>query len=1647
MVDAIEQEELEIVSVGDASDINSNIPKKEPIKDPDLKIVDSALEEPVEELVEEDRPLNTQLKDLGLGQKMNRAYFGFQDKRSKTPSPLDSIVGRVAAKREEYNLEGKTNAFATEDGKFDFKGATYEAYSSLSKEERNVIDRLIDNKPDLYDAVEDQLEDVGPYYTFNKNTETKEYERIPTDYMDSAERSLPTFLNEGVRATVTGFRDLGTIAVGATGEAYDYIRETIEGSNNPLALDDYIQYKDQVDNYPELGTSVNAGEFGTKFVKPLVIDGVPIATKARVTEESKERFAKGLYTKFEIDNQNFAKLNLEDEFVEALLGTNKFGGPLSGVVEGIDTFSEKLDTVGLVTQRSIEYGRLKGRLSRGDVLRRNIYAEMLGSFGVFDDAVKFAVGSSLRKSFVPSASTFAPGGAKKALDLFDAETFFIKGGDNSIYDADWVASVLDDSNAVSRSLAYVMGPLNRLGILGGYTGPGTKITQANSIKYLMNNPSLTKSVLTYSFLALTMGDYIESVQDQTQIDFMGFNTPIESSSAEAHPVISFGGTIVGFIGPVTGAHLAWNSNAAGSFLNIARVIPESLTKTAEGLENFAKLLKEIDDQYLVEESAKVIKNVGEFVGEGVDNAIAARIGLSSEYYSSLSPEAKDKAIKLLGNKENRNFLINMVEQMRAQQLEDVDIYNAGRNHFFEMMGFMEDLGNRMRQIKKEDGSPKYDENQIAGITQLSFGEIMGMPLIKGLEQNIASGSSSLALSPVSDPAKAIVDQNNQAIILGKMTNKSKKSAVIIKMVIDDIQTSEGYNKKDFTNNNLVILKRWADETADVYYKDIATRAANAKKLIEEGYEGSLEANLDRIELEVTTGADPASSVLSFNSEDYLNVRFVDRRFNVGGEVITSGKRYNLTQETKQNTKEVFDYILNDITNTKKDYYNAAFTYKDKDLVLSKKRFNELVTEHRESSYGEAAGNSGGELKPKFLTTIRTYTKDKDNKVEIIQNKYTDETVTEALEGFEAQATTEIDKLKMSIKDADPKSAKTINTQKKINKIKLQQAAVDNALTSNDPVINNRKLAELLKTKEFTFFDFKYYALEDINRTRGIISSAVAKRNPDGINKIRDLDAYNYILDSMENTYPEVIENLQNANYFYRTTVAPVIKTSTGNKYLSNKSVGQSLLDESDVLLNLLKDMEAEDFVNLIRTIKDKDNKADTFSMTGYTDSHVKLDEPINMDIGDAVTLMIKQRMALKEFLQKGNNDFKDLEEKFNYIENNADWWADGTNESLAKMSKDGSTSEVISEFSDAQQIDNLVVDKRANRQERQISNTFAGAVEPSTSTSEIIRNLSMESRDLSQEIIMLGDDNFKTVSDQILALPSEQKIAARNVIQKGIIDEYMFDEYGGLKMVSVISGGENISVPAIFEVMRKNEEMLTELLGEKSIDDLAFLTKVHTGLNNPALADKVFADEIIGRKFNLRTRSMIDKGTGQFKIGLEEKNVNEELYYSEFKSKSSSVNYSGVSPEAGSQVLGSRFYNMARGFVSPQFVAIEFYIKSLPQGKAKLIENILSQGPEAAGALKDMFFDGNYSQGIGRKRIATNMAFAMGITGDPDGLILNEEDSMIDFSKFKKRTPDGTLVDLTDEDKQVLANQLIAYQADQTDDQMIQNLEDVKDAQ
>ena len=163
----------------------------------------------------------------------------------------------------------------------------------------------------------------------------------------------------------------------------------------------------------------------------------------------------------------------------------------------------------------------------------------------------------------------------------------------------------------------------------------------------------------------------------------------------------------------------------------------------------------------------------------------------------------------------------------------------------------------------------------------------------------------------------------------------------------------------------------------------------------------------------------------------------------------------------------------------------------------------------------------------------------------------------------------------------------------------------------------------------------------------------------------------------------------------------------------------------------------------------------------------------------------------------------------------------------------------------------------------------------------------------------------------------------------------------------------------------------------------------------------------------------------------------EQLYYQQFAPEGNRVGYSGVSPESTSQVLGSRFYNMARGFVSPQFVAIEFYIKSLPQGQVKLIENMLQQGPEAAGVFKDMFFDGNYSAGIGIKRRLTNMTFAVAINGAADPMQFNEEDSIIDFSAFRNK--DGT--ELSQDQKQQLAGELIQYVSSISDEELIAFLE------
>ena len=1531
-------------------------------------------ETPEVETVAEENTLPNQIANMF--RKTGKDVLGLQTRLTSEPDLVyDPLLKEVARRRDGFNKEGRKSPFATDDGEFDVQGATFDAYGSLSKDQKEAI-----NKDEMYSVIEEKLQDVGPYYTFDYDREGSD--KILTPRFRSAERSAVTAIGEGVRAGIKGLFELGEIGVGLTGEFLDLF-------NTPSEMSMFLDAQKKYQNYPKLGTLVDAGTFGTNYELPTIIDGVAVTKKVPVTEESKNNMVSQMY--FNLPDDIKDSIGDIDDY-EEILDLNKFGGPLSGVVEGIGKTQDALGAVGLGDQISVEFN-LQGNLDRGERDAANLIAEFVTSMTVFDDVPKYFLGKSLREATETGISK----GLIKAVDggIIDLDT----------YTFNYIKENLSDAKGFDKVTSYLFAPLIRQGMLMGYEGPGTKITKARALQYINNNPSLIKPVLTYSFMAATMADFIENTANQERYDFMGMDL-FKSSTIEDSPIASTVGTMAAFITAPTTAHILWNTNTAGGILDLMRVLPRKLSGNNEGLD-------------------KII----EFWSSPIDDIIAGRAGISSEYYASLSPTEKAATDKLLKDKASRNFIINMVTAMRRNRDESPELYNAGRAHFFEMIDLMDNVAGRLREIvDPKTGKPKYEEDFIKSITELTFGEILGMPLIKGLEQNLAAGGSSVALSPGGNPAKAIVNQNDQSVMLSAAKDKSARTAMVLNMVLDDIVKSEGFDATNVVNQNIITLRNWARTTVEENARKIDERRYIVDELTKNDNAGNLSNDIPRIEEEIAGGMNRDDSIKSFNGEEYIETTKVDPRLapNESTGKISSTQRYNATVETEGNTKTIINYILDRLVDTKAGLYDEAFTVNGKELIISVNNFKNQLKKFREGE-SQNTGGAGTGLKPRHTYSARL----DFNKGKKIERTFDPVNVTEALEGFDGQANAAIIKLKMQLEDAVSETQQN-KINKEIKKIEAQRAVVKTRLQNNDPVVNNRELTNIFSDETFNFFDYKYFKFQDINRERGLLAQAVSKRQAKDINKVTDLDAFNFIMDNVADLFSEVPENLLNANIYFRDNVAPVIKSRTGNTYIQNQATGQSLMDEKDVLLNLLNDMEGEDFVRIVNQVIKESEVADVpFQLHKYVDG-VKTDEIYDADLGESITKSILERLAIKNLLDKGDSSYKNLQETIEYIEMNTDWMPQGTYARIAALKNDGPKTEVKSEYQKSlEKVEQRSVDREVARDMEDLKQSFEGIAQPSTSTQQLIQALKLEERNLAEVNLEINEE-FTTIADQIKNLEGPQKEAAKFTIYKGLIDEYFDFETGGMKMATIESGGETFQVPAIFEVMRKNGEVIADLIGPKAVDDLAFLTQFHTAMVN-SVAKPVL---------DMSQRTLI--GRAQEGLGFEgtrrptsNLTPQEQLYYQQFAPEGSRVGYSGVSPESTSQVLGSRFYNMARGFVSPQFVAIEFYIKSLPQGQVKLIENMLQQGPEAAGVFKDMFFDGNYSAGIGIKRRLTNMTFAVAINGAADPMEFNEEDSIIDFSAFRNK--DGT--ELSQNQKQQLAEELIQYVGSISDEELIAFLE------
>jgi len=1578
----MEEEELNLIDpvTKEAIDKKPKIIVDDPIVPVKIK-EETSLEETPEE-----NTLPNQIANMF--RKTGKDVLGLQTKLTSEPDLVyDPLLKEVARRRNSYNVDGRKSPFATSDGEFDVQGATFDAYGSLSKDQKEAI-----NRDEMYSVIEEKLQDVGAYYTFDYDKEGSD--KILTPRFRSSKRSAITFVGEGVRAGIKELFEIGEIGAGLTGEFIDLFNTPSEMAR---FLDDRVKYQ----NYPKIGARVQPGEYGTKGLTPEDYKNFgPLAdftVKRVITEQSKNNMISQMY--FNLPDDIKDGIGDIDDY-EEILGLKKFGGPLSGVVEGIGKTQDALGAVGLGDQISVEFN-LQGNLDRGERDAANLIAGFVTSVTVFDDVPKFFLGKSLKEATETGISkgliTAADGG------IIDLDT----------YTFNYIKENLSDAKGFDRVTSYIFAPLIRQGMLMGAEGPGTKITKARALQYINNNPSLIKPVLTYTFMAATMADFIENTANQERYDFMGMDL-FKSSTIEGSPIASTLGTIATFITAPTTAHILWNTNFVGSSLDLLRVLPRKLSGNSEGLD-------------------KII----EFWSSPIDDIIAGRAGISSEYYASLSPTEKAATDRLLKDKASRNFIINMVTAMRRNRDESPELYNAGRAHFFEMIELMDNVAGRLREIvDPKTGKPRYEEDFIKSITELTFGEILGMPLIKGLEQNLAAGGSSVALSPGGNPAREIVNQNDQSVMLSSAKDKSARTAMVLNMILKDIVQSEGFDATNVVNQNVMTLRNWARTTVEENARKIDERRYIVEELTKNDNAGNLANDIPRVEEEVAGGMNRDDSIKSFNGEEYIETGKADPRLvpDEGTGKISSTQRYNATVETQGNTKTIINYILDRLVDTKAGLYDEAFTVNGKELIISENNFQGSLKKFREGE-SQKTGGAGTDLRPRH-----TYSAKLDfNKGKKIELTFDPVNVTEALEGFDGQANAAIIKLKMKLEDAVSETQQN-KINKEIKKIEAQRAVVKTRLQNNDSAVNNRELTNIFSDKTFDFFDYKYFKFQDINRERGKLAQIVSKRQSKDINKVTDLDAFNYIMNNVTELFSEVPENLLNANIYFRDNVAPVIKSKTGNTYIQNQGTGQSLMDEKDVLLNLLNDMEGDAFVRIVNLVIEESKGFEVpLELHKYVDG-VKTDEIYKADLGESITKVILERLAIKNLLDKGDSSYKNLQETIEYIEMNTDWMPQGTYSKISALKKDGPKAEVKSEYEKSlEKVEQRSVDREVTRDMKDLEKSFEGIAQPSTSTQELIQALNLEKRNLAEVNLEINEE-FISIADQIKNLEGPQKEAARFTMYKGLLDEYFDLDTGGMKMATIESGGETFQVPAIFEVMRKNGEVIADLIGPKAVDDLAFLTQFHTAMVNsvakPALdmSQKTRVDfrNIIDVNEPIRIPTFREQTRPTSNLTPQE-----QLYYQQFAPEGNRVNYSGVSPESTSQVLGSRFYNMARGFVSPQFVAIEFYIKSLPQGQVKLIENMLQQGPEAAGVFKDMFFDGNYSAGIGVKRRLTNMTFAVAINGAADPMQFNEEDSIVDFSAFRNK--DGT--ELSQDQKQQLAGELIQYVSSIGDEELIAFLE------
>jgi len=1188
-----------------------------------------------------------------------------------TESIWDNTSAGVQQLRVQHNQNPRDSRYAKSNGDFAVNAAFKDVFKSLSYEEQEAIKTIFPSFNERVNSFKKEWANVGKYYSFDDRSGTRR--TIP--YRESSRRSPGARLREFSKGWGREIREMVGIPVMLAGEA-DWWMNKPRGEASQLLQ----MYRNKYEERIAEGKLLPQFAFGFAPTQTAVTEPYTQEEIAEIRLDMEREFLK------EWRNTMTEPPPPQDVIDIAIFG-DKLGKRYSDAVQSVYNFLEE-DYLGYSTD---DYKGL-AELTMGDVQARQFWEGMIPTFftGPWSKSALGRV-QIMKEANKPKLGAF---GLFRNPNYSDALKIAPYGNPSNRLAAylDVIAKGDMQKNRArvwSRSMQFIMGPAIRPFVLADeilFDQPklnwGTKVTRGNALRFAQQNPEIASQALYFSGLTYVTANFIEQSMERENYGLFGFETNISTPQG------------------------AWSGVKHTFALTGAFVGAPILAKlSGQGILNSIPVYKMFDavGAVLKNSGYEGLKGLEELMIMGSRAVSAQTLGMSYDFLKGLSNDQVNNIYAFLEKGGTRATLVDITKNLRMTEMErgaqGAELAAVGKQLFFEKLEQMQGAKEMLIDLRdnkgiKQLGKFELSDENIEMITAQTFGNMLGIPLLEGLEENIKGLKTTVHANPLTNIAANLIEIGQQEQLLSLLKDEQTRNGILVGALIEEMRTLGAVDAtgKGITSDKYASVRMWAENIKTVSDNQIIDRNFISEKLIQSadelGPEGtqalvSGNADLDLLIKEVDqmkeAGADLDHITRSYNLD--RDPEFIENMKRISqtvsnvidehGGVFGPLQAIKLKNRTHQQNVLFLDSVLKWATNTKTANYDKAFYVKIRGgkvpLLISKKNLDNLNKRFSESE-GFASMDRGWYPRPRVLkgTDVEAYPIDLvDEALDVYKDGITNKITS--LQKRIAESENPISEIPIDVADLTDQLA--YYTKMKETIFPLIDGASDQGKKDwlKRIVDNNWKNGEKgsgwedIQTKiqisptdkrPPTSADFKFnvYRVEDLYRQRSMSLSTYTSGTAKGVDNAQySVPALNYILENAP-TYilDAYADDIITANNFYKNVTA-FLKAREIKNFKKDQKYGQAFIDKGDELINLFNEMETDDLISILTMMEaDKkfviqrslDKKGD-FIKTA--DGEMEVDEM--EDIFSVFSSLLKDRMANRFYLKENYAGYAKNEEK------------------------------------------------------------------------------------------------------------------------------------------------------------------------------------------------------------------------------------------------------------------------------------------------------------------------------------------------------------------------------------------------------------------